>query len=240
MIGSVVPVSCESNVDMTVKQQQTGAIEFPFRLKGDASIDAADAAPRYGRLNDDRAPRFLVPSEQIERVQAMNIGAILFGLAHHIESIRGAVDHRRRGDSDLRHDVVGSKIAAGNGGRAGGRTVSCIQQAHLPELLAFIRVEGEYTVVLRRHEHDIVRNTRQVQPADVEGLCVDIPVDAVGIQLAECRGIDVRGIELCFSGVLAGARRVVTPRGHIDRRMGRKAGRKQHEKEGAANRIDHG
>ena len=99
---------------------------------------------------------------------------------------------------------------AGNRGLAGGCAVRRIDQAHHPELRARgrVRVEREQTVVLGRHEHDVVLRAADGHVRDPERLRVDRAVDRARGEFPE-RARHIGGGERVLLAVHAVARQVV-------------------------------
>ena len=80
------------------------------------------------------------------------------------------------------------------------------------EVLAVKSVDA---VVFRGNENYIVQAAVHAQIRHEQGLCVDVSIHAVGIQLAKTLRVDVLGRQYAFTGVEPGAQIVVVPCDHI-------------------------
>src|SRR5215831_20934787 len=120
--------------------------------------------------------------DDIEGVESLNVmrrpGNHLLRLGNNVEDAGGAVDHRRAGNPDLRHDVPRNDITGWNGRHADGR----VDEAALPEHARgqVVRIEGVHAVVFSCDKHHVARTRAgKVEPGDIKGLRVDVAVQLV-------------------------------------------------------------
>src|SRR5690349_766341 len=90
-------------------------------------------------------------------MKTLDISGAFFRLADDIHCVGGEVDGGSTGDADFGDDVGGGKVAVGNGGSAGRRTVCGIEKSDLPERSAGgVCVEGVDAVVFCGDEDNVV------------------------------------------------------------------------------------
>ena len=124
MIGGIITMGGEGDIDSAINQRQTWPVELPQRIKMDYPSHGAVAGANYRWPRDIRVisaiincvPNHHRPAEllgsagHIQRVQPMNImdraGDDFLGLGLHKYRPRARVDHRRARDADLGYDVA--------------------------------------------------------------------------------------------------------------------------------------
>ena len=144
-------------------------------------------------------------------MEALDVSGTFFCFADDVHRVRGEIDGGSAGDTDFGNDVGGGKVAVGNGGGTGRRTVSGIEKSDLPKRRAGgVGVECVDAVVFGGHEDDVVSAfARYGQALDVEGLSIDAAVNGIGEELTEISGSDIGRSKDRFVGIGTGAEIVV-------------------------------
>src|ERR1700750_2295026 len=121
---------------------------------------------------------------------------------------RREVDHRSRGDTDLRSWRIAPPVI-------GGR-LSSSQQADMPVLLSGVSVDGIDAVMLCCHiEHIVSDRTRKTNSGYIERLCVDLAIDWKIEAKTKGRGLHIPKRKEWLGQGLSCSLVVVMPRQHI-------------------------
>ena len=213
MVVADVAVTGERRVDHAVDQQQPGTIQLRRRVESDISAAGSRARAPDRRGDHHRRARTLGAGDDIDRVDPLDPARRFLSLGDEVDRSRGRIDDRRRGDADLRFEVVAAV-------RARGTDVERPQRRGRRRVVG---VEGVDGVVLGRDvDHVVDLRVGHRQTADVERLRIDLSVDGAREQQAELGGVDVGGRQLGLLQVRARASVVVS----VGRdRVGRAAGR---------------
>ena len=170
-------------------------------------------------------PNFSAPERHVESVQPVIEHSALFRGSDHIKGVAGNVDYRSAGDSNLRQNVAGVDVI----GRQRGYAGIGIEKIDTPQRRGSWRigVEGVDTVMLCRHDHDIMNSiSRDRDLRQVQRLRVNISVNRKRIEPAETRRVHVVGREDRFDRVLTSAGIVVMiSRYDCQARSGQRLGR---------------
>ena len=199
-----IAVRSPAGVDHAVQKQQRRAVLVLFGIEGDDPAGAVVAVAGIGRLHRHRPAFHVRAGGDVQGVQPLEIRRAVFGHGHRVQDsvcAGGAVDHRRRGNADLRRDLAAAAVIAGGFARA--------EQRHFPELRAGIGVEGVGRIVFGHDEDDVVHAAGDAELGEVQRLGVHQAVHREVAQQAEGRRIHIGLRQGCFRSVLAGAQDIV-------------------------------
>src|SRR5206468_2120557 len=92
MIGISVGMRTKGYVDHTIYQQQARPLQLLHGVKSDDPIDTVITGSRYASANHNGPAKFLLAGEDVQCMQALEIGAVLFGKGDNVKSTGGGVD----------------------------------------------------------------------------------------------------------------------------------------------------
>ena len=138
VVGKVIAVGSERDVNGAIEQHQAWPVKLPQSVEMDDPANTAVAGTR------DRRPRHIsVAAAIVDRIRDHHGAAELFGSAGDVQSMQSmnimaqardhflgfgfdidgagaGIDDGRAGDADLGLDIAGVNVAVGDGGHASG------------------------------------------------------------------------------------------------------------------------
>jgi len=208
VVGSDVAGGGPGEVDVSVEKEEGGAWIFFQRVEGDLAVGGAVAFAGDGCGDGDGAVGAFASGGDVEGVEFLDEGAVLFGADQDVHGFGGGVDDGGWRDAYFGKDEGALYVAVGEGGGA----VCRVEEAGVPErgVVRAVGVEGVDAVVLGGGEDYVaLAEVGDGERGDVEGLGEDVAVDGEGVEFAEGAGVDVGGGEDFFVESGAGAGVVV-------------------------------
>ena len=92
---------------------------FKKCIKTDFPAHAAITGARNRSLNEDWSAKFFGMTDDIERMQVLDVSTVYLRLGQNVNGVCAAVDHWGSSDAHLRRYVAATKLAAAD------RTASC-------------------------------------------------------------------------------------------------------------------
>ena len=183
------------------------------RVEGGRSIRRAVARARISRADLGGAAGNFGAGRKVERVQPLVVITLaVFAHANGEErAVRAlvAVDHRSRGDANLRRDLAAVVVIAGR--------LAGAQNGGFPELGSVIGVERIHAVVLGGNVEHIALLASHRHVGHEKGLGVDFAIDCIEGDLPELCRVHIAQCQDGLLRIQAVARVVVVVRGHVRR-----------------------
>ncbi len=159
-------------INHIVAQQQRGALIFQQRSENHMALAVVGRRRAWSRgLNFNPARIFIVAVGDIQRMNAMRIGAVFFSHRHHVKHAGGRIDHGRAGNADFRINVVAFGVAAWHRGNA----IGGIDEAHMPQhrSCGVVCVECIDAVMFGRYINHVVKLAADHHIRHIERLSVN-------------------------------------------------------------------